>query len=65
MRGSNRKRVQIKSRHRGRMKIYFLIKLKEIVKMLLPPKTNKIIKLLRLLFNAYTLDIIMDVKNYF
>lgn len=42
------------------MKIYFLIKLKEIVKMLLPPKTNKIIKLLRLLFNAYTLDIFMD-----
>lgn len=47
------------------MKIYFLIKLKEIIKMLLPPKTNKIIKPLRLLFNAYTLDIIMDVKNYF
>lgn len=47
------------------MKIYFLIKLKEIVKMLLPPKTNKIIKPLQLLFNAYTLDIIMDVKNYF
>lgn len=47
------------------MKIYFLIKLKEIVKMLLPPKTNKIIKLLRLLFNAYTLDIIMDVKITF
>lgn len=28
--------------------------------MLLPPKTNKIIKLLRLLFNAYTLDIFID-----
>lgn len=47
------------------MKIYFLIKLKEIIKMLLPPKTNKIIKPLRLLFNAYTLDIIMDVKITF